>query len=294
VRARARAHVRMEKPTQPPRTSATQRLSCESNPPILGGLDGCGRALRALPQLPNLDIADILPLRSLSVRSHRDRVIVRVDEVVHELDQFDVEEPCHVGMQPLVAALFHREREALLLPCRLARRFAPGLEHRIEHARLHSFAASLVDTHRKESAQAEDAALDAVESRDYAELREFAEIMGLRRRELLLTWPQVDFTESAIRIIGKGGTPAILPLSRRAYEILWALRGNHKLQVFTFVAQRRRVCPKTGTKFVKDQRYPMTYYGIGTNRRRKWVKAGVDARLHDTRHASAHSAPRGT
>jgi site-specific recombinase XerD len=140
----------------------------------------------------------------------------------------------------------------------------------------------------------EDARLDEIESREYALLREFAEIMGLRRRELLLTWPQVDFNQSTIALIGKGGIPAILPLTRRAYEILWGQRGNHPTSVFTFVAQRTRVCPMTKQKFTRGQRYPMTYYGIGTNRRRKWAKAGVDARLHDTRHTTGQRVLRAT
>ena len=63
----------------------------------------------------------------------------------------------------------------------------------------------------REITLAEDAALDEIESRDYALLREFAEIMGLRRKELLLKWTQVDFDLSTIAIIGKGGVPAILP-----------------------------------------------------------------------------------
>lgn len=50
----------------------------------------------------------------------------------------------------------------------------------------------------------EDAALDAVEGEDYALLREFSEIMGLRRREVLLTWHQVDLAKRTISIIGKG------------------------------------------------------------------------------------------
>jgi site-specific recombinase XerC len=58
------------------------------------------------------------------------------------------------------------------------------------------------------------------------------------------------------------------------------------MHVFTFLAQRTRRCPKTRREFVKGKRYPMTYYGIGTNRRRKWKKAGVDARLHDTYHTT--------
>jgi len=138
----------------------------------------------------------------------------------------------------------------------------------------------------REITTAEDAALDQVESKEFSELREFAEIMGLRRRELLLQWQQVDFDLGVIRVIGKGGKPATLPLSKRAYQILWDLRGNHRQWVFTFVAQRTRTCPKTGVRFVRGQRYPMTYFGIGTNRRRQWVKAGVDARLHDTRHTT--------
>lgn len=146
----------------------------------------------------------------------------------------------------------------------------------------------------REITRAEDIRLDEVESIEYAGLREFAEIMGLRRRELLLTWPQVDFDQATIAIIGKGGKPAILPLSQRAYQILWALRGNHPNYVFTFVAERTRTCPKTGIDFVRGQRYPMTYYGIGTNRRRKWPKAGVDARLHDTRHTTGQRTLRAT
>lgn len=138
----------------------------------------------------------------------------------------------------------------------------------------------------REITAGEELAINEVESREYSQLWEFAGIMGLRRKELLLTWPQVDFDLSVIRIIGKGGVPAILPLTHRAYEILWGLRGNDKLHVFTFVAQRTRRCPKTGTKFVRGQRYPMTYYGIGTDKRRQWAKAGVDARMHDLRHTT--------
>jgi integrase len=137
----------------------------------------------------------------------------------------------------------------------------------------------------RELSTAEQAAIDDVESVDYSGLWEFATIMGLRRREVLLTWPQVDFELSVIRIIGKGGVPAILPLTMRAYEILWGLRGNHRTMVFTFVAQRTRPCPKTGAKFIRGQRYPITYYGMGSDKR-KWAKAGVDARIHDLRHTA--------
>ena len=143
----------------------------------------------------------------------------------------------------------------------------------------------------------EDGRLDEVESREFAELREFAEIMGLRRRALLLTWPQVDLNEGTIKVKmkrRKGYIWQTLPLSRRAYEIIWGLRGNDLLYVFTFIAQRTRRCPKTGTEFVRGTRYPMTYYGIGTNWRRKRVKAGVDARMHDLRHTAGQRTLRAT
>lgn len=138
----------------------------------------------------------------------------------------------------------------------------------------------------REISPEEDARIDEVESIDFAQLRELAEIMGLRRGEVLLTWPQVNFHQATIAIIGKGDKPSILPLTKRAYAILWGLKGNDPMQVFTFVAQRTRRCPKTGKQFIRGQRYPMTYYGIGTNRRRQWAKAGVDARFHDTRHTT--------
>jgi len=36
---------------------------------------------------------------------------------------------------------------------------------------------------------------------------------------------------------------------------------------------------------IKGQRYPITYYGMGSNKR-KWKKAGVIARIHDLRHTA--------
>jgi site-specific recombinase XerD len=147
---------------------------------------------------------------------------------------------------------------------------------------------------------AEEQRLDEEESAEFRELREFAVITGLRRRAVLLTWPQVDFAEALVRYIGKGGVPKVLPLTRRAYALLWALRGNHPIHVFTFVAQRTRPCPKTRDPktgeafvFVKGQRYPITYYGMGSNKR-KWAKAGVDARIHDMRHTTGTRTMRRT
>jgi integrase len=103
-----------------------------------------------------------------------------------------------------------------------------------------------------------------------------------------------DVIEPGRQIVTADRVPILVLVSRRAYEILWSLKGHDKWHVFTFVAQRTRRCPKTKREFVKGERYPMTYYGIGTNRRRKWKKAGVDARLHDTRHTTGQRTLRAT
>lgn len=59
--------------------------------------------------------------------------------------------------------------------------------------------------HVREISIAEEATLDAAETADYADLRRFAIITGLRKRNLFLTWPQVDFELSVIRVMTKGG-----------------------------------------------------------------------------------------
>jgi integrase len=145
----------------------------------------------------------------------------------------------------------------------------------------------------REISLAEDTRLDEEETADYAALRRFATIMGLRRRNLLLKWSQVDFEQAVVRVIAKGGVPRTVPLTKEAYAILWGLRGHHPEHVFTFVAKRTRLCPKTRDpktgerfKFIRGQRYPVTYYGMGSAKQRSWKRAGVDARIHDMRHTA--------
>lgn len=137
----------------------------------------------------------------------------------------------------------------------------------------------------REIAIAEEAALDEIETVDYADLRRFGIIMGLRRGNLLVTKAQVDFELAIVRIIAKGGIPRIVPLSQEAYQILWRRKDHHETHFFTFIAQRTRRDP-IGNEFVKGKRYPVTYYGFGTHKKRKWAKAGVDARIHDMRHTT--------
>jgi integrase len=140
----------------------------------------------------------------------------------------------------------------------------------------------------------EEARIESVERDDYRAIRRFATITGLRLNEVLLTWPQVDFENAVVRVIAKGDEPRVVPLSREAYGLLWAERGRHDEFVFTFVAKKTRTCPHTGQRYERGRRYPITYYGLSTQRRREWKKAGVDARFHDLRHTAGMRTLRAT
>lgn len=131
-----------------------------------------------------------------------------------------------------------------------------------------------------------EAAVEAVEREGYADHRRFTLITGLRRREGLLRWPQVDFENACVRLIGKGNKVRVIPLTREAYEILWRQRGHHPEWVFTYIAARTKVEPKSGRKLIRGQRYPITYWGLGSQKDRTWAKAGVQGRWHDLRHTA--------
>lgn len=146
----------------------------------------------------------------------------------------------------------------------------------------------------RELSAREETVLDDIEDADFADLRRFAIITGLRRGNLLVTKAQVDFDNAIIRVMTKGGVPRIIPLSKEAYQILWRRQNHHETHFFTFVAQRTwKRHPKNGQPRIKGERYPITYYGMGSNKR-KWIKAGVDARIHDLRHTTGSRIVRKT
>ncbi|MFB6460489.1 tyrosine-type recombinase/integrase [Bradyrhizobium tunisiense] len=139
----------------------------------------------------------------------------------------------------------------------------------------------------REISPAEEHALDAAEDIDYAELRRFAIITGLRRREMLITWPQVDFELAIVKVQVKGGTWRTVPLTREAYGILWRRRGHHPTAVFTTRAQRNwKNWRDPNDRRMKGERHPITYEGLGSHKDRAWAKAGVKARIHDLRHTT--------
>ncbi|WP_338826754.1 site-specific integrase [Bradyrhizobium sp. 27S5] len=150
----------------------------------------------------------------------------------------------------------------------------------------------------REILPSEELRLDEAENFDFIELRRFAIITGLRRQNLLLTWPQVNFELGTISVVTKGDEPRIIPLSREAYAILWRRRGHHPKFVFTYKAQRTwKNRTRKGRKLgdlVKGERYPITATGFASNKKRKWEKAGVDARIHDLRHTTGMRTLRAT
>lgn len=135
----------------------------------------------------------------------------------------------------------------------------------------------------------EEERLEVVERDDYRAPRLFAQITGLRRREVAgFSWPQVDWEAGIIRVVGKGDKPHILPLTPELIALLSPLRGQHETAVFTYVCRRTRLCPRSKRQFVRGTRYPITYEGMSTHVGRAIAKADIaDFRLHDLRHTAA-------
>jgi integrase len=121
--------------------------------------------------------------------------------------------------------------------------------------------------------------LDAAMREDYGPFVAFAKASGLRLRECLLRWSEVDWSAKRIVKSGKGGKLVSIQITSAIREILWPLRGHHPEHVFTYVGQRSRDGREQGGL------YPLTYSGVQTAWRRLRKRAGVEGfRFHDYRH----------
>lgn len=121
--------------------------------------------------------------------------------------------------------------------------------------------------------------IEAATRNDYAPFIAFAHATGLRLRECLLRWSEVDWSTREIRKLGKGDKLVVAPITSTVRSILWPLRGHHAEHVFTYVSQRTR------QGRIKGRRYPLTYSGVKIAWRRLRAKAGVTGfRFHDFRH----------
>lgn len=121
--------------------------------------------------------------------------------------------------------------------------------------------------------------LDEAMREDYAPFFAFAKASGLRLRECLLRWSEVDWSARQIVKTGKGGKLVTVPITSAIRDILWPLQGHHAEHVFTYQAQRTR------DGRVKGERHPLTYSGVKIAWRRLRKRAGVASfRFHDFRH----------
>jgi integrase len=133
--------------------------------------------------------------------------------------------------------------------------------------------------HPRELMDDEDERLEAATRADYAPLFAFAKATGLRQRECLLRWSQVDWGAGQIKGTGKGGRPIATPVTETIREIIRPLRGHHPEYVFTYIAVR------THGKWVQGKRYPITIAGLRAHWHRLRANAGVVGfRFHDFRH----------
>jgi len=110
---------------------------------------------------------------------------------------------------------------------------------------------------------------------DYEPLIAFARASGLRLAECLLRWDEVDWSARQIVKRGKGDRIVTVPITSELREILWPLRGQHPVFVFTYVPQR----------VPNETRRPITYAGVQMYWRSLRKRTGiVGLRFHDLRH----------
>ena len=123
--------------------------------------------------------------------------------------------------------------------------------------------------------------LDSTAREDYRDILDFADASGLRLKECLLRWPEVNWQGKQIVKVGKGGRKVVVRITPLVRSILWPLQGQHPEFVFTYLAKRTR----KDKGLIKDQRYPITYNGLKTEWKRHRARSGIkDFRFHDKRH----------
>jgi integrase len=131
--------------------------------------------------------------------------------------------------------------------------------------------------------------LDTAMRGDYEPFFAFARASGLRLRECLLRWSEVNWSTAQIKKIGKCGRTVVVPITPYIRRILWPLREHHQEWVFTYLAARTR------NGRIRGRRYPITFNGIKSQWKRIRARAQIpDFRFHDFRHDFASKLLRHT
>lgn len=138
----------------------------------------------------------------------------------------------------------------------------------------------------RELQPAENAALSVEMDEEVEYARLFSLISGLRQKETLLEWSQINFATMTITRMGKGGKRISKPITPMMFRLLKSREGHDKKWVFTYIA--KRTTTNHARKLFVGVRYPITKSYLQTEWRRGRDAAGVvDYRWHDNRHTFA-------
>jgi integrase len=137
----------------------------------------------------------------------------------------------------------------------------------------------------REASVAEEALVIDQLDRGYENGILFAVLTGCRRMEIVgLTWQMVDFFTRQFTVTGKGGKIRTIPMSSAVFDLLWSIKDDDPVWVFTYRAARTD--KRKGLH--RGVRYPMTDAGLRTAMRRAVTGAGINhLRFHDLRHTAA-------
>jgi integrase len=148
----------------------------------------------------------------------------------------------------------------------------------------------------REATVEEEEAIFASLKRGYDAAVYFAFRMGARREEILnLDWQHVDRFNNRVTLDGKGSKKRTVPMPSDVRDLLWGLKDDHAVKVFTYAAAYTRRAGKHSPATVAGQRYPLTEAGLEEAFKQALKSAGVsNFRFHDTRHTAATQLLRAT
>ncbi|TJW14823.1 MAG: site-specific integrase [Mesorhizobium sp.] len=148
----------------------------------------------------------------------------------------------------------------------------------------------------REASLDQEAAIFTSLKRGYDAATFFAFCMGARLEELLnLDWPHVDFFNDRLTLDGKGDKKRTVPMPSDVRALLWGLKDNHPVKVFTYVAAYTRRATANSPATVRGRHYPLTATGLQEAFGLATAKAGITAfRFHDTRDTAASQLLRAT
>jgi integrase len=120
----------------------------------------------------------------------------------------------------------------------------------------------------------------------YANLCRFGLASGLRRENFInLTWDQVSWENETVTVTQKGGETHVIAIDSEIREVLEAERGKDPVHVWTYVAHKTWEQPRTGFRYLRGSRYPITESGFVS-----WLKR--QAKLHRIRDLRTHDLRR--